>query len=203
VLRELGTRHVNEEKQSLAIGGLPGMGKTYAVKAIAHEAAHRGRQVSFRTTQRLLAEMQADSSQRAERIMRRAMAVGSLVLDDFAFRKLAQREAELLQVLAEGRVGRASTVLSFNRAPEDWCVTFSDPAAGGAILDGPVSSAIKTIASKGRCSRREGSGVGNPSASAMSPGLPAHLMMRALRKAVAAISTAVAVETPQRNRGSR
>jgi DNA replication protein DnaC len=81
VLRDLATCHFLEQKQNLVIGGPPGIGKTHAVKAIGHEAARRGYQVLFRTTQKLLAEMQADSSQRAERILRRAVAVDLLILD--------------------------------------------------------------------------------------------------------------------------
>ena len=156
VLRDLATCHFLEQKQNLVIGGPPGIGKTHAVKAIGHEAARRGHQVLFRSTQKLLAEMQADSSQRAERILRRAVAVDLLILDDFAFRKLDQREAELLYMLAEERLGRASTVITSNRPPEDWYAVFPDPVVGGAILDRLVSSAIKIISKKGRSYRREG-----------------------------------------------
>ena len=155
-MRDLATCHFLEQKQNLVIGGPPGIGKTHAVKAIGHEAARRGYQVLFRSTQKLLAEMQADSSQRAERIMRRAVAVDLLILDDFAFRKLDQREAELLYMLAEERLGRASTVLTSNRPPEDWYAIFPDPVVGGAILDRLVSSAIKIITTKGRSFRRDG-----------------------------------------------
>ena len=68
---------------------------------------------------------------------------GGLLLDDFAFRKLDQKEAEMLYVLAEERLGRASTILTSNRPPEDWYAIFPDPVDGGAILDRLVSSAIK------------------------------------------------------------
>jgi DNA replication protein DnaC len=156
VLRDLATCHFLEQKQNIVIGGPPGIGKTHAVKAIGHEAARRGHQVLFRSTQKLLAEMQADSSQRAERILRRAVAVDLLILDDFAFRKLDQREAELLYMLAEERLGRASTVITSNRPPEDWYAVFPDPVVGGAILDRLVSAAIKIISTKGRSYRREG-----------------------------------------------
>lgn len=59
-------------------------------------------------------------------------------------------------MLAEERLGRASTVITSNRPPEDWYAVFPDPVVGGAILDRLVSSAIKIISTKGRSYRREG-----------------------------------------------
>ena len=83
------------------------------------------------------------------------------IVDDFAFRKLDQREAEMLYVLAEERLGRASTIITSNRPPEDWYAIFPDPVVGGAILDRLVSSAIKIITTKGRSYRREVMGAEN------------------------------------------
>ena len=114
-LRDLGTCHFVEQRQNLVIGGPPGIGKTHVVKALGHEACRRGYHVLFRTTQRLLSELLADSAEHAERTLHRAVSVDLLVLDDFAFRKLDQKEAEMLYVLAEERLGKASTVLTSNR----------------------------------------------------------------------------------------
>jgi len=160
-LRDLATCHFIAQRQNLVIGGPPGIGKTHAVKAIGHEACRRGYQVLFRTTQKLLAEVLSDSQERAQRILRRAVAVDLLILDDFAFRKLDQREAEMLYVLAEERLSRASTVLTSNRPPEDWYAIFPDSVVGGAILDRMVSSAIKIITTQGKSYRREVLGAGS------------------------------------------
>jgi DNA replication protein DnaC len=59
-------------------------------------------------------------------------------------------------MLAEERLGKASTVLTSNRPPEDWYGIFPDPVVGSAILDRLVSSAIKIITPKGRSFRRDG-----------------------------------------------
>lgn len=84
-----------------------------------------------------------------------------LVLDDFAFRKLDQKESELLYMVAEERLGRASTVLTSNRPPEDWYGIFPDPVVGGAILDRMVSAAIKLVSVTGKSYRKEVMGVDN------------------------------------------
>ena len=83
------------------------------------------------------------------------MRVDSLILDDLAFRSLDQREAELLYVLAEERLGTASTILTSNRPPQDRYAILLDPVVGGAILDSMVSAATKLITTKGRSYRRE------------------------------------------------
>jgi DNA replication protein DnaC len=162
-VRDLASCHFVEQRQNLVIGGPPGIGKTHVVKAIGHEACRRGYQVLFRTTQRLLGELLADSAEHAERMLRRAVRVDLLILDDFAFRKLDQKEAEMLYVVAEERLGKASTVLTANRPPSDWYAIFPDPVVGGAVLDRMVSSAIKLISTTGSSYRKEV--MGNPTRS--------------------------------------
>ncbi len=154
-LRDLATCTFIDQRRNLVLGGPPGIGKTHAVKAIAHQACRAGYQVLFRSTQRLLSDLCADSIERAQRELARAIKVDLLVLDDFAFRVLDQREAEMLYVLADARIGTASTILTSNRPPDDWYAIFPDPVVGGAILDRMVSAAIKIITTKGRSYRRE------------------------------------------------
>jgi excisionase family DNA binding protein len=90
------------------------------------------------------------SPRHAERLLNRCLKVDLLILDDFAFRALNHKEAELLYSLAEERGGRASTILTSNRPPQDWYAIFPDPVMGGAILDRLVSAAVKLIVTKGR-----------------------------------------------------
>lgn len=166
-LRDLSTCSFIAQRRNLVFGGPPGIGKTHAVKAIGHHACRAGYLVLFRSTQRLLSDLCSDSFDRAQRELARAIKADLLILDDFAFRSLSQKEAEMLYVLADARLGTASTVLTSNRPPEDWYGIFPDPVVGGAILDRMVSAAIKIITTKGRSYRREvmgkENGGGNPS----------------------------------------
>lgn len=168
VLRDLATCRFIEQRRNVVLGGPPGIGKTHAARAIGHQACRVGYSVLFRSTQRLLQDVCADSPERAERELRYASKVDLLILDDFAFRRLDQREAEALYVLAEARLARASTILTSNRPPEDWYATFPDAVVGGAILDRMVSAAIKVITTKGRSYRREVMGARQQSAATSS-----------------------------------
>ena len=100
--------------------------------------------------------MEIPQSERAERLLRKCLKVQLLILDDFAFRRLDQKESETLYALADERLGRASTILTSNRPPQDWYGIFPDPVIGQAILDRLVSSAVKVITTKGRSYRKEG-----------------------------------------------
>jgi len=117
----------------------------------------RGFDVVFRKTHSLLGELLDRTYPRhAKRLLNRCLKVELLILDDFAFRALDNKEAEPLYSLAEERVGRASTILTSNRPPQDWYAIFPDPVMGSAILDRLVSGAVKLIVTKGRSYRREG-----------------------------------------------
>jgi DNA replication protein DnaC len=75
-------------------------------------------------------------------------------LDDFGFRKYESLEAEILYSLADARLGVASTIITSNRAPEDWYGVFPDPVIGGAVLDWMVGGAIKIIVEKAESYRK-------------------------------------------------
>lgn len=155
LIRDLGSCHFVEQRRNLVITGPPGIGKTHIGKAIGHEVCRRAQDVIFRKTHKLLKELGDVDERRSERIMKKCLKAEVLILDDFAFRRLDQRETELLYTIADERTGRASTILTSNRPPQDWYGIFPDPVIGGAILDRFVSGATKVVVTRGRSYRKE------------------------------------------------
>jgi len=157
LIRDLATCHFWEQRRNLVLCGPSGIGKSHIAKAIGHEVCRRGENVLFKKTGKLLQElMKLPHNGRAERLFRKCVKAGLLILDDFAFRKFDQKESELLYGLADERLGRASTILTSNRPPQDWYGIFPDPVIGQAILDRLVSGAVKVITTKGKSYRKEG-----------------------------------------------
>jgi len=58
-----------------------------------------------------------------------------LILDDFAFKKIDQKNAEFLYNIVDSRYGIKAMILTSNRAMSDWMTVFPDPVIAGAILD--------------------------------------------------------------------
>lgn len=157
LIRDLATCHFWEQRRNLVLCGPSGIGKSHIAKAIGHEVCRRGENVLFKKTGKLLQElMKLPHNGRAERLFRKCVKAGLLILDDFAFRKFDQKESELLYGLADERLGRASTILTSNRPPQDWYGIFPDPVIGQAILDRLASGAVKVITTKGKSYRKEG-----------------------------------------------
>jgi DNA replication protein DnaC len=154
LVRDLATCRFAEQKQNLLIAGPPGIGKTHIVKAIGHEMCRRGHDVLFKKTTALLSSLALPSS-RGERLFKRCIDVDVLILDDFALRRIDQRESEMLYAISDERLGKYPTMLTSNRPPQDWYGTFPDQVVAGAILDRLVAGAVKVIVTKGLSYRNE------------------------------------------------
>jgi DNA replication protein DnaC len=154
IIRDLTTCRFDEQKQNLLIAGPPGIGKTHIVKAIGHEMCRRGYDVCFKKIGNLLSEVTVPSL-RADRLLKRCIAIDVLILDDFALRKMDQRECEAFYAIADERLGKRPTMITSNRPPQDWYGAFPDQVIGGAILDRIISGAVKVIADRGLSYRDE------------------------------------------------
>jgi DNA replication protein DnaC len=158
LVRDLSSCSFVAQRRNLVLAGPPGIGKSHIAQALGHEAARRGVDVVFFKTHKLLEKLAPDrlSSRRVQLLLKRCIASGLLILDDFAFRAYSLAETELLYALCDDRLGEGSIVVTSNRPPEDWFSVFPDPIVGGAVMDRLVSGAVKLIVTSGRSYRKEG-----------------------------------------------
>lgn len=154
MLRDLATCRFIENKQNLVIAGPPGIGKTHIVKALGHQLCRLGYDVLFKKTNDLIRALN-EYSPRADRLFKKCVSIDVLICDDFAFRKLDQKESEILYALVDERLGKLPMLITSNRPPQDWYGCFPDPVIGGAILDRLVSGSIKIIVTRGETYRKK------------------------------------------------
>jgi DNA replication protein DnaC len=156
LVRDIASCHFIERHKNLVLAGPPGIGKSHIAQAVGHEAARRGIDVLFAKTHKLLSRLQdIQHPRRAASLLKNAVSVPLLILDDFAFKTCSYDEVQLLYTIADERMNRRSTIVTSNRPPEDWFSVFPDPVIGGAILDRLVSSALKVFVTNGRSYRKE------------------------------------------------
>ncbi|HEU4629650.1 MAG TPA: IS21-like element helper ATPase IstB [Gemmatimonadaceae bacterium] len=116
--------------------GPVGVGKTSLACALGHGACRAGHRVLFLRSDQLLKlihQSRADNS--TERVLRGLLAPDLLIIDDFGLRRLnAQQSSDFYEVIIE-RHRRASTVVTSNRAIEEWIPLFDDPILAQSALD--------------------------------------------------------------------
>jgi len=135
-VRELFTLHWLAEHDNVIFAGPVGVGKTFLACALGHSACRAGARVRFVKVARLLQSLhQSRADNSFERELRSWLAPDLLILDDFGLRKLtAQQSSDFYDVLVE-RHRRASTIITSNRAVDEWVALFDDPILANSALD--------------------------------------------------------------------
>ncbi len=125
--------HWLAQQENVIFCGL-GVGKTFLACALGHSACRAGHRVRcVAVTLQALHQSRADNS--FERELRSWLAPDLLLLDDFGLRKLtAQQSSDFYDVLVE-RHRRAATIITSNRAVDEWVALFDDPILANRALD--------------------------------------------------------------------
>ena len=124
------------QHENVIFCGPVGVGKSFLAQALGHSVCRAGARVRFVKVSRLLQALhQSRADNSFERELRGWLAHDLLILDDFGLRKLtAPQSSDFYDVLVE-RHGRASTILTSNRAVEEWVALFDDPILANSALD--------------------------------------------------------------------
>lgn len=125
-----------ERTEDVILLGPVGVGKTHLATAIGHAACRAGKKVlSLRsdTLLKTLHQSRADNS--TERSLRALLAPDLLIIDDFGLKRLnAQQSSDFYEVIIE-RHKRSSTIITSNRAIEEWIPLFDDPILAQSAID--------------------------------------------------------------------
>ena len=135
-LMDLFGLHFIERRENIAFSGPVGVGKTYLAQALGHSACRAGYRVLFIRTDALLkalASSRADNS--FDRELRRFIAPDLVVIDDFGLRKLSGQASSDFYDLVVERHTRAATIITSNRAVDEWMAIFDEPLLGQSALD--------------------------------------------------------------------
>jgi len=118
--------------------GPPGVGKTFLVQAIGHQAIKAGYLVLYRSIFDLARDFLGDDEQtptQQDKTLNRYLKPDLLIIDDMGMKQLPRRSGECLLEIIMRRHENRSTMMTSNRPLEDWAKLIGDVPAATAILD--------------------------------------------------------------------
>ncbi len=126
--------------------GPAGVGKTFLASALGHAACRAGNNVLFLRADKMLKLMhQSRADNSTEKVIRSLLAPQVLILDDFGLRRLdAQQSSDFYEIIIE-RHKRSTTILTSNRAIEEWIPLFDDPILAQSALDRLAHNAHQVV----------------------------------------------------------
>jgi DNA replication protein DnaC len=133
---DLATCAFVERAEGVWILGPTGVGKSHLAQALGHEAARRGHDVLYVKATVLLQHLgggRADGTY--ERRLLGYLRPEVLILDDFGLKPMRPPASEDLYEVIDGRYQKSATVLTTNRAVNEWPELFDQPILASAAID--------------------------------------------------------------------
>lgn len=133
---DLATCGFVRQRRNVLLLGPSGVGKSHIAQALGQRACLAGHKVLYITAQDMLKQLRAargDGSH--ERRLLRFTGPELLIVDDLGLRILSQEETIDLYDIIRLRYERSSTIITSNRALDEWPAIFGDPLLSSAALD--------------------------------------------------------------------
>jgi len=133
---ELANAAFVERCDNVLIVGPTGVGKSHIAQALGHRACRAGHAVLYVSAHQMLAQLRASRADSSyDRRLLRFTTPDLLIIDDLGLRPLTQDEPGDLFELIRQRYERGSTIVTSNRAIEEWHPLFGDALLASAAMD--------------------------------------------------------------------
>jgi DNA replication protein DnaC len=122
--------------ENVLLVGQAGVGKSHLAQALGHRACRAGHSALYLTANKLFIELRAArADQSYERRLQRITSPDLVIIDDLGLRPLRHEEPEDLYEIIRQRYERGSTIITSNRAVEEWYPLFGDHLLASAAMD--------------------------------------------------------------------
>jgi len=133
---DLATCHFVGRKENVLIVGPAGVGKSHLAQALGHRSCLAGHTVLYTLCAQMLLQLRAArADQSYDRKLLRFTTPDLLIIDDVGLRPLRDYEPEDLYEVIRQRYERSATVLTSNRATDEWYELFGDQLLASAAMD--------------------------------------------------------------------
>lgn len=142
-LHQLATGAYLDTATNVLAFGLPGVGKTHALCAVADALVEAGHRVLYAPAYALVQELlAAKRALELPRALRKLDLFEAILIDDIGYVQQSPEEAEVLFTLLAERYERRSVLITSNLVFSQWERIFKDPMATAAAIDRLVHHAV-------------------------------------------------------------
>jgi DNA replication protein DnaC len=135
-LYDLATCRFIRELRDVLFLGPPGVGKSFLVQALGHEAIKQGFVVLYRSIFDVVRDfLQDEAFAGSDKVLSRYLKPDLLIIDDMGMKQLPKHSGEYLFEIIMRRYETRSTIMTSNRPLEDWGKLVGDVPSATAILD--------------------------------------------------------------------
>lgn len=132
---DLATCRFIRERRDVLLLGPPGVGKSFVVQALGHQAIKQGLLVYYRSIFDVVRDFLHEQALAEDKVLSKYLKPDLLIVDDMGMKQLPRKSGELLFEIIMRRYEVRSTIMTSNRPLEDWGKLIGDVPSATAILD--------------------------------------------------------------------
>ncbi len=133
---DLSTCNFIHKHENVLLVGQAGTGKSHIAQSIGNRACRQGYSTTFLSAQKMFSSLKAARADNSfEKAIENLAKPDLLIIDDLGLRTLRDNEPDDLHDLIKSRYENGSTIITSNRAVEEWYPLFNNPLMASAAMD--------------------------------------------------------------------